>query len=70
MSAAAKFASSDVVAGGVFYKDRATSLFCNMPTKICASPQFRSAFGSVTQGFDPIMGRFDLGELTGNTLLS
>jgi hypothetical protein len=27
------------------------------------------AFGGVTQAFDPIMGRFDLGELTGNKLL-
>jgi|SoiMethySBSTD1v2_1073268.scaffolds.fasta_scaffold968558_2 hypothetical protein len=28
------------------------------------------AFGSVTQAFDPIMGRFNLRELTGNNLLS
>ena len=28
------------------------------------------AFGSVAQAFDPIMGRFNLGELTGNKLLS
>ena len=28
------------------------------------------AFASVTQTSDPIMGRFDLGELTGNNLLS
>ena len=27
------------------------------------------AFGSITQAFDPVMGRFDLGELTGNKLL-
>ena len=27
------------------------------------------AFASVTQAFDPVMGRFDLGELTGNKLL-
>ena len=27
------------------------------------------AFGCVTQAFDPVMGRFDLGELTGNKLL-
>ena len=30
---------------------------------------FQSAFGSVTQTSDPVMGRFDLGELTGNKLL-
>jgi hypothetical protein len=28
------------------------------------------AFASVTQTSDPVMGRFDLGELTGNKLLS
>ena len=28
------------------------------------------AFISVTQAFDPVMGSFDLGELTGNKLLS
>jgi hypothetical protein len=33
------------------------------------SPKFRSAFGSVTQASDPVMGRFDLGKLTGNKLL-
>jgi hypothetical protein len=32
--------------------------------------RFRSPFGSVTQTSDPVMGRFDLGELVGNKLLS
>jgi hypothetical protein len=32
--------------------------------------RLRLAFCSVTQAFDPVMGRFDLGELTGNELLS
>jgi hypothetical protein len=28
------------------------------------------AFGRVAEASDPVMGRFDLGELTGNKLLS
>jgi hypothetical protein len=43
---------------------------CSRPTEIRVCPQLRSAFGSVTQALDPIMGRFDLDELTGNELLS
>ena len=44
-----------------------TLLSCDLVETCC---YLQLAFGSVTQALDPIMGRFDLGELTENKLLS
>src|SRR6266550_3734458 len=53
--------------GGGWLSDQVKSYWTRHHETRC---RLQLAFISVTQAFDPVMGRFNLGELTGNKLLS
>ena len=59
-----------LLAGSSDLKELSENSGITVTLRACRCDQFRSTLGSVTQTFDPVMGRFDFGELTGNKLLS